>query len=86
MNKNEVCLFRLGNPARVTEKVQSRTLDFKMIDVYKKLQALEDELSRTNNGSKRYEGMKTNKTRYLRLRWLDERDLRRKLRREPRES
>ena len=59
MNKNEVCLFRLGNPARVTEKVQSRTLDFKMIDVYKKLQALEDELSRTNNGSKRYEGMKT---------------------------
>ena len=53
-------LFRLGNPARVTEKVQSQTIDMKLIDLNKKLQALEDELSRTNNGSKRHDGIETN--------------------------
>ena len=52
--------FRLGNPARVTEKVQSQTIDMKLIDLNKKLQALEDELSRTNNGSKRHDGIQTN--------------------------
>ena len=51
--------FRLGNPARVTEKVQSQTIDMKLIDLNKKLQALEDELSRTNNGSKRHDGKQT---------------------------
>ena len=32
----------------------------KLIDLNKKLQALEDELSRTNNGSKRHDGIETN--------------------------
>ena len=53
-------MFRLGNPARVTEKVQSQTIDIKLIDLHKKLQALEDELSRTNNGSRHYDGKQNN--------------------------
>ena len=40
--------------------MQSQTIDIKLIDLHIKLQALEDELSRTNNGSRRYDGKQNN--------------------------